>query len=201
MGLIGWKFFDDDYSSDAISARRDLEASQRAAERNRSKEAKRRQEARRREKKAIQDEQYQQAQEFQEQFNKSFGASHDPTYGQNKDDPSNLYNKFGGENKNSYREEVARRYGYMYNSYTDGEAPKINRGLGPACHQGVKRPQNVKHHSPLGPLAKRIRISIGWQPNTSGQNSQSVASAKLDTSTNSGSFGGGGLSGKLTRPL
>ncbi|NLF25123.1 MAG: hypothetical protein GX589_05625 [Deltaproteobacteria bacterium] len=200
MGLIGWRFFEDDYSPDAIEARRDLEESRRSSEHRREKKRRRRQEALRKAKQAMRDEQYQQSQEFQEQFNKQFGASHDPSYGQNPNDPSNLYHKFDGDNKNSYREEVARRYGYMYNSYTDGDAPKLSRGMGPAHHQGVKRPQDVKHHAPLGPMAKRIRISIGWQPNSNGQDSQTTTSAKPDTSSNSFSCDGR-LSGKLSRPF
>ena len=197
MGLIGWRFFADEFSADALDARRDLEAARRSADRRADKLRRKQQEARRREKQHIQDEQYEQAQAFQEQFNQSFGSS-TPSY-KGEEDPSNLYGKFSKDNYKAYQDETARRYGYMYNSYTDGAAPVLSRGMGPNHHQGVKRPQNVQHHSPLGPMARRIRISIGWQPNSGGQNSQSGASAKMDDSSAAGVPGG--LTGKLGRPF
>ena len=194
MGFIGWKFFDNDFSAEAMDARRDLESSRRSAQRSADKQRRKRQEARRLEKKKIQDEQYAQAQAFQEQFNQSFGSG-TPSYS-GANDPANLYKQYSANNYKAYQEETARRYGSLYNSYTDGQAPQLGRGLGPSHHQAVRRPQDVKHHSPLGPLARRIRISIGWQPNSGGQNSQSVASSKMDDAD-----GKDGMTGKLGRPF
>jgi hypothetical protein len=205
MGFfIGWKYYDDKdyYSEDAIRDRNDQAAGIRSAERRAEKERRNRKAARRREKKKIQDEQYEQTNKYQELFNQTYGSGNPSEYGQDPNDPSSLYQKFSSPNKDAYQKETERRYGYLYNSYTDGQAPSLSRGLGINPHQNVKRPQNVKHHSPLGPFAHRIRISLGWQPNTGGQNSQSVASARMEeegqSSQPSGAFG---TSTKLGRPL
>jgi len=189
MGFIGWRFFADPTTPEAIAAQREYDDEKRAAERRAEKERRKRQEARRLERKRIQDEQYAQTCAYQEHVNRMYGGTAaDKT---DTEGTSDLFKKFSAENYKSQQEEAARRYGYSYNGYTDGEAPRLSRGMGPAHHQSIKRPKVAHPHSPLGPMTKRIRISIGWQPNGGEGPAAKIAAADPLHGT---------LSGKLSRP-
>ena len=203
-------FSDAYYSEEAMQERADTQRAKDAAQRNADKARRKAHEAKLQRKKALRDEQYRESEEFQKKFSEQFGATSRPDGGARdvkEGDASTLYDKYNPKNYGAYQDEIARRYGYLYHSSSTEKAPTLDRGLGAAHHQKVDGHNKFNAH-PLGPLAKRIRIPIGFGDG-GGQHNPENAKAIKHGSGSKGSRGsgtggsgiGGGGGSKLNRPL
>ena len=130
---------------------------------------------------------------FQKSFEESFGVAK----GVEKQFDSKGSDFHSKEAKEAYRQEVTDRYSYLYNGDSSHEAPSLNRGLGQAHHQKVHRDPTVRHHAPLGSLARKLRTSI--VPDSLLQKK----SSRDDSSDDGRGFGSSGSAagGKLNRPF
>jgi len=210
MGFfVGYKWFSHDnyYCEDAMNERAELQKAKEAAERRAEKERRRTQERKKKRKKAERDEQYRQSEEYQKRFNEQFGATASPGGGKgpvNECDGASLYEKYTPQNYDAYKDEIARRFGYLYHSSSGDKAPSLDRGLGVAHHQKIGCNAKYNPH-PMGPIAKRIRIPLAFDSGGGGgqHNPENARAIKHDPSARvSGKPGGGGAAPTtLSRPL
>ena len=196
MGFfIGWVYFED---SERYSDRyyRELEL-QRHQEGNRqiANEKKRRRaaEARKRKRAEIKRQQAEEADMYQQMALNQYGAQ------DSFDNFNGNGDQHSSERGDKYKQEIMRRYGQLYNSYTDGDAPQVDRGFGSGPHQSVKREQKYAHHAPTGPLARRMRIPLGREQFNPNQDERGGNQHNPKSGGGAGGQGGGG--GKLNRPF
>ncbi len=180
MGFtIGGKYISGGYySSEAIQARADLSRKE-AQERARKKAQRKADEAKKLRKAKEREERFQEAEEYQKQFNQRLGGE------KSENDASSLYEKFNKQNYSEYREEIANRYGQIFHSQSQQKAPSLDRGLGAAHHQKIEVKPKY-NRSPLGPLAKPIKRQL--QPGSSTASNSSSNACAVPTI-------------KLTRPI
>ena len=194
MGFfIGWRYFEDKdyYSFEAQAERNRLRDQKKAQQLKEEKKARKRAEKKRKKKEELKRKwQDESAEYFQDQF------------GLRKD-------SFDFEYINSdieeYKNSSQQRYGSMYHSSDEKQAPNLDRGLGAAPSMKVKR-QGAKHHSEtgqMGRLNKRKPVGmnpVGMEKNECVQNKRSSVNANRNTGR-IGSSSAIGSNGKLPRPL
>lgn len=199
MGFfIGDKYFAESerYSGEYYSEL-NRQQDQRAAAQRKAEKVRLKQQAARRAAKKQQREQWRLESELhQKQLEERYGKAGSGISG-GTGGASSDYNQFGSDKKEGYCEDIARRYGTLYNSNSAAEAPKINRGMGVGHHQQIKRSKDVKHHSALGPLGAHKKIPVGMiMPGINSDNPNLTDQG--DDSKQSSSQGG---STKLSRPF
>ncbi|MCB0335550.1 MAG: hypothetical protein KDD62_04570 [Bdellovibrionales bacterium] len=204
MGFfIGWKYFEEsqrysaDYYAELARQREDEADKRRQAEKRRLRE----QAKQREKKKEIREQWRHESEHYQDQFESTYGNQDNAISG-GVGGPSSAFEQYGADSKESYREDIARRYGTLYSSGSGKEAPKVNRlGLGTSHHQQVKRPQNVKHHSPLGPIGAHKKIPVGMELPGINKDNPNCRDGKGGSGNGGRGNGQGSGGGKLGRPF
>lgn len=155
MGFfVGWKYFDekDRYSPEHYREQQRQRDEQRVKEWKKEKKRRLKQKERRLKKKQKREEWRAESEMMQSQFHDQYSNSQ---FAGGQGSPSSDYDKFSGENKDAYRDEIMRRYGYLYNSSSEDKTPTLGRGLGASAHQKIKMKDGGRqHHTALGPMGQ-----------------------------------------------